>query len=274
MCGKKAREVELVHRPEDADGREEDHPAPVGGDQAVGAPERFGPVLLPRDVEPAAERLRHLHRGEAGARRLAGDRREREAREPGRVDEAGEVGVVEEERVLAVEVEPAGERVRRRAVEDAAVRLERAGRAGRAEPDRLAPERELRPGPGPARRPAGRATAGRTRPLRSVRRTSGSARASSPTRARRRSSSGPSSVASPSRTDRDPPLRRREAAAVRLPRARPRGGRRRAAAGRSRPSRRARSHGARRRGRRPGRTGRGRGRGGRAAGARGRRRRG
>jgi hypothetical protein len=137
-----AREVELVHRAEDADRRDEDHPAPVRGDEAVGAPERFGPVLLPRDVEPAPERLRHLHRGEARPRRLARDRREREPREPGRVHEAGEVRVVEEERVLPVEMETAGERVRRRAVEDAAVRRERAGATGRAEADRLAPEGE------------------------------------------------------------------------------------------------------------------------------------
>ncbi len=155
--GEEAGEVELVHRSEDPDRRDEDHAPSVRGDQAVRPSERLGPVLLPRDVDPTAKRLRHFHRRETGPRRLPDDRGEREPREPGRVDEPREVRVAEEERILPVEMEPSGKRVGRRAVEDLSVRLERAGGPGGPEPGRFPAEEELlRPEPdgrGPAVEP-------------------------------------------------------------------------------------------------------------------------
>ena len=103
-----AREVELVDPVVHPDRRQEDHPAPVGRDQVVPPAELLGPVLLPRNVGAERERGRHLHRGEAGSRRLPHDGLEREPREPGGVHEPGDRRVVVEERVLPVDVEPPG----------------------------------------------------------------------------------------------------------------------------------------------------------------------
>ena len=121
--------------------RDVGEPPLVGHDEVDPGLELLGLPLLVRHQDPAPQGGGHLHRGDRGPRRGAGDALKGDAGKAGELDQPRQAGLPEEEGVAGVHVPAAGERVGRGEEDHPAV--------GKVRPLLRAPDRIVRrPAPG------------------------------------------------------------------------------------------------------------------------------